>query len=410
MKTKNKFLRVITLLPLCLVLLGMFAVFYNKASAMVVRSGEEYKLDKHSTLEDDLYVVAVKNLSLFGSTTGDVFAGGTNVDQTGTIGQDALLLGGTVNVDGAITGDVRVIGGDITVKGTIDEDAVLIGGSVKIDKSAVIKGDVFVIADYFILEGEVDGLVEIHAKAGVIKGKVGKGVGATVKESLSITGDSVIGGNVTYKAPIKAVISDTSHIEGNVTYEEVQQKSTASGFNFNAFGFMMHLLILVISATFLVYFFPSQSKKMVDIAVEGNAVSKILKGLLLLFVWLIANMLLIVFTVTIIPGTLLMLVYIFAVIVASMLSPVIAGVVLARWFKKPDEEMNLAWVSFGAIVLVTLTLLPVVGALVRIMLFLLAFYSVSIMLYIGVWEKRNIVACVKESDYTEDINEEENEE
>ncbi len=406
MKIKNTFPEITILILFYVALFGSFVLFTHKTNAMVVRSAEEYKLDKYSTLEDDLYVVVVKNLYLFGSTTGDVFAGGTDIEQTGAIGQDALFLGGVIDMGGVIVGDARLLGGDVIVSGTVGEDAVLVGGTVKIAKNAVIKGDVFVVADYFVLEGEVDGLVEIHAKASEIKGKIGKGLGATVKESLSITGDSIIGGDVAYKAPIKAVISDTSHIKGKVMYEKMQQKDATSIFNFNAFGFMMRLLILIISATFLVYFFPLQSKKMVDISVDGNAVNKILKGLLLLFVCFIVSLLLVVFTITIIPGILLMLVYIFAIVVASMLSPVIAGVVLARWFKKTDEEMNLEWVSFGAIILVLLTLVPIIGVLVRTMLFLLAFYSVCIMLYTGVWTKRKIIVSEEKSNHnTEDINE-----
>jgi uncharacterized protein involved in cysteine biosynthesis len=72
---------------------------------------------------------------------------------------------------------------------------------------------------------------------------------------------------------------------------------------------------------------------------------------------------------------------------ACALAPILAGTALAMWLKKEDGQ-KWHWVSLGAIALALLTLVPVVGWIVRLIVFLSALGITARLIHEHVWMHR----------------------
>jgi hypothetical protein len=74
---------------------------------------------------------------------GAAFIGGTVVVPAGTRVDEAVGLGGPVDVYGTVSGDVVALGDDIRIHpgGSVEGDAVALGGRVSVDEAAVVAGN-----------------------------------------------------------------------------------------------------------------------------------------------------------------------------------------------------------------------------------------------------------------------------
>jgi cytoskeletal protein CcmA (bactofilin family) len=385
MKTKFSINKLVAQMSFIAVLFIVGLAFAQTTHAMVVRAGESYTLDSYATLEDDLYVVG-ENVTSAGTTTGDFLALGSYVEQSGVVSDDVFILGGNVVVTGTVGGDLRIVGGKVYLNGHVTEDVVLAGGTVTIGKDAVIDGDLFVMADYLVLEGTVHGLVEMKARVAELQGTIGKDVRAGVWEALSLTKNAVVEGSLTYHAPREAFISETASVKGNVEFVQVDR--TASEKSIDLYGLLFYILLTVVGAVAFALFFPSQARTMTTKALSDGSGMRMLKGFFLFIAWPLASLLLIVTILGAIPGIILLGTFGTVFFVAMAFTPVLAGVFLARWMKKEKDELSPLWASLGAVSITLIAYLPVFGWIIRFLILLLAFYTVSHMLYEGVWVTR----------------------
>ena len=367
--------------------IGVGLLMPDVTHAMVIRGGETFELEPYTTLEDDLYV-AGKTVSLAGTTTGDVFAAGSQVAHSGVSTEDMLFAGGEVNVTGVVQGDLRVLGGEIILSGHVTEDVVLIGGTIHITEEAVIDGDVVVVGEYVSSKGTIGGIVEAYTR--VIEftgGSIGGSLRAYTRESLSVTGTTRIEGDLEYKAPHEAFVSETASVAGERLYTPLQTSRADNG-KVDIVKLIELILITVVAAVTLVFFFPAHTRALSDIALrKGNPINFV-KGFLILIFVPIVSLLVMITMIGIVPGFIMLSVYFVLVCVALALAPVLAGIFLARSFKKTSEELSLAWVSFGAIAFTLISILPFIGFAVRLLVFLLAFYATAVLLYEHVWVQR----------------------
>ncbi len=384
--------------------LCLYGLGTPSADAMVIRGGENYSLEDYTMLEDDLYVGAEKLVQLSGTTTGDVFALGSEVISDGIIEEDAFLAGGTVTLSGNITGDARVVGGNVLLEGHVGEDVIIGGGSIEIRESTVIEGDLFVFADYIDFRGEVHGKVVLNGRLIEIKGDIFNDVEVQVSESLSVMNNANIAGNLIYESSHEAFIPDTSVVQGEIQHDVMGGGSSTQG-SLDWMGAITSILIAVLSAVVLVFFFPSATKQMTATVFEEKPI-QVLKGLLLLFFWPIASVFLMVTILGVLPGMVLFMAYIISVVIALALAPVIAGVILARWLKRTDDEFTLSWVSFGAVTFTVIAFVPVLGWFARTLIFLFAFNAVCMYIYTTLWKNRSGNTEVPVTSATETATEE----
>lgn len=115
---------VLLLAVLALFLLAGCYPAVNSSDGLVV--GSSYRLDSGETLNHDLMVVG----------------GNVTLDQNSTVNGDVSVLGGNVNVDGSVNGDLTVMGGSVNldshavVQGTLNS----VGGSVRRASGSIVRG------------------------------------------------------------------------------------------------------------------------------------------------------------------------------------------------------------------------------------------------------------------------------
>jgi cytoskeletal protein CcmA (bactofilin family) len=353
---------------------------------MVIRTGETYSLESYTTLEDDLYIGA-GTVSLLGTTTGDVFVGGSHVTLKGVVGQDLLIFAGDVHITGNVLGDFRALSGEVHLDGHVTEDVFLGAGTVVISQGSVIDGDLFIYADNVEYRGVTEGEVKIHARVVQIKGVINGSADITVRESLSLVNTASIKGDLLYQSPKDAFIPNEESVEGKIHYNETTETSFGTGVNFISFA--LKLLMAVFASVLFVYMFPRYSRRIVDVVVTESPWN-VAKGGVLLLAWPIFSLMLIFTLLGTLLGFVMLFAFGFVCMLAAIFAPVIAGVILARWFKYEEDELKLAWVSLGAIVFVTISLISVIGFVVELLLFLFAFYAVCTLLYENIWKNRKL--------------------
>ena len=373
--------------------------------AAVVRTGAVYTLEEHATIESDAYLVG-ESVYVAGTVDGDVFVVASNAHVTGPVGEDAFVVAGKATIQPeSVEGDLRVVAGEVTVATEVREDVIIVGGTVRITEESVIDGDFIVYADHLEVDGTVHGYIEAHARSAIVRGNILGPAAFDTRESFAVTGAARIADTLTYRAPREAAISETVNVEGTIQYEPLVREDAESGME-QWIGFLMRALIMFAGAFLLLKLFPGLTRSMTGHVLSNNGTAA-LTGLLILIGVPFAVLLLAITVIGLIPALVLLCLYGIGILIACALSPVLAGVILARWFKHSDEY-HFGWAVIGAFALSFITLLPIVGVLVRLLVFLVALGTVYTFAYERVWKKRNDAAAPDTSHDHEQDDEENN--
>jgi cytoskeletal protein CcmA (bactofilin family) len=362
------------------------------AYGATIRVDESYTLEKETLLEGDLYTVG-KSVAVGGDVRGDVFSLATNADFSGLVEEDVFLVGGRVTLTGVVAGDARIVGGTVTVSGEIEEDLVIVGGTVRIAENTTVRGGLFVFADHLILEGVVQGPIEVRARTFDMRGKAEDRVTVVVRDAFSVTNDAVIDAELTYTAPRSALISGTATVTGQIHPTILGPVTDERGGDVGVY--VMQMIIFVASSLLFVFIFPRVGACITQGALTKGSGVRASIGFVALFsipVFAVVSMM----TLVLIPfGILMLFSYIALLALSIVLAPVCAGAILSYWVTKGRESTSYVWVAIGAIVIVLLPLVPVIGQLVRFLLFVLVLGSLLQYVYTSWWPLRRI--AVKET-------------
>jgi cytoskeletal protein CcmA (bactofilin family) len=306
----------------------------------------------------------------------------------GTIGSDAMLAGGTVDVRGPIAGDLRVAGGEVYVTGEIGGD--FAGGTVQVRPEASIKGDTVIFGDRVILDGTFEHGVTVRARSVEVHGTVKGPFNATVGESLAIYDNAHLDGGLTYTAQSKANISEKASIQGAPIFNQSKKNSekgagAIAASVFSLFGFI-GFLNLVVGTTLLAYFFPRFSKQVVD-RVLTDSKKTIATGFIVSIILPVGAILFFLTIVGFVFGALFGLGFLVLLALGKALIGVLAGALLAQWRTK-EVKVTWSWALWGAVVVYLVGIIPFIGWFVDIILFFAVAGALSHMVYEGWWKKR----------------------
>src|SRR3989344_3493653 len=120
--------------------IGIVLLLPSFTYAALIKGGEEYTLREDDSVFGDLYVGAGTAL-VSGTVSGDLSIGGGSVLYLGNTSGDVLIAGGRVLVDGPVAGNLRVYGGQVDIENSIGGSADISADKVNIGSRASIKGD-----------------------------------------------------------------------------------------------------------------------------------------------------------------------------------------------------------------------------------------------------------------------------
>lgn len=269
-----------------------------------------------------------------GTVKGDLGIFGSTIMVSGNVEQDLFVAGGNVQVTGHVSGDVRAFGGEIDLDGVVDGEVLSYGGMIKIGPHAKIQGDVNASGGNIV----VDPSAKILGKQNIIQGNDLKADQQSREVSNRPTG-------------LRSEIFEGAYWVGR-------------------FIFITGILLVIIIFSSL---YPKFFQQIGDTGTSKKDFWKNFGlGILLLIVTPIAAIISFITGIGILLGFILMVLYVGLILASMIFSGVLMGALLYRWIGK-SKKFQLSWMWWvGGIILINiLPLVPVIGALIGLIFFLL---------------------------------------
>ena len=370
-----------------IVIAGFGAV--STVSAATFRAGSEYTLAGNATVADNLYTAA-RDLVVVGEVQKDLLAAGASVVVQGKVGADAAIAGGSVDVRGPVVGDVRLVGGQLSLEGQVGGDFVAAGGTVVVKPNTRIEGDTVIFGDRVVLDGTFARGVTVRARSIEVRGTIKGPFDASAGESLAIYDTAHIEKGLTYTASNEAVISEHASVQGTTTFnksESVAARGVGPAF-VSVFGILGFLgfLSLTLCTALLALVFPRFCHTIVSRAI-GDSKKTIAVGFLVSIALPILIIALLVTIIGFVLSLLTGLALIVLIVMGKLLTGVLAGALLAQWRTK-EIKVTWTWALLGSVVVYLISLIPILGWFVAIMLFFAVAGSLSLLVYENWWRNR----------------------
>jgi hypothetical protein len=394
----------------------MVLLFSGTALAAEVLQGDPYILPRGEVVNDDLYVTG-SEVIIDGTVEGDVVVAGGYVEINGVVMGDLLAAGGAVVISGVIQDDVRAAGGGVILSGSVGDDFFAAAGGgwpgmmtiplssamqigdrnvpqgLQVASGATIGGDAYVAGGQGAVAGSVGGNLLAGMGTLTFSGQVAGDANLSA-QSLTVLDSALVQGELRYSAGGDTVIPEG--VAASVV-ERPPDAGTAASATPNPVVSLLRwlwrtaraLVGYLLAGWLLWSFAPRQITNPVAI-MEARPVEAGIIGLLvavavlpvaaaltflagLFWGWLL--------------GSAIMLLFIFGLVALLwLLSPIVTGLWVGRKLAHltggVDGELPRLLVGIAIIVLVArlLTVIPCVGDLAYLMI-----YLVSFALMVGSW-------------------------
>ncbi len=358
---------------------------------------ETYRLVEGEIVDDDLYIAAAE-IFIDGTVKGDLIAAASYIEigPNGVVEGDLWAAANGVVIHGTVLDDLRAVGSGVELTGTVADDAFLGAGSGQttfptgvgsqaitggLNVTGDIGGDIYVGAGEADISGAVGG--DFFGALGVLylSGTVGGDVDIQVGE-FSVSDAARIGGELTYAASEQLQIA--AGVARDIQYEALPASESTGGTTVGAiFGWIFRTVTIGIGVTILGWLLLRLRPNILvrpATAIQSNPVETGLYGLLaavaLIFIP-IASLILVAFTWAfwgVLPAIATFIFLVASSALVWFLSPLLTGYWLGE---KIGERLEgnyspLLLLLMGALLIVVLGRIPVLGWLVYLLSFLLA--------------------------------------
>ncbi len=187
-----------------------------QAQAIAFLSTNTYTVAKGETVANEQWIYAV-DATVDGNIQNDLFLmAGNRLELGGEFSQSVWGLGGGVFLTGKAKQNVRLSGKTIQVGGQIDGNLMALGDTIHVATNSVVKGDMKLLGNSIVLEGNTQGDVSITvSRIATISGKIGGNL-TIVAPEIILQSDTRVGGNLTYTSgkelvPAKGIVGGSLH-------------------------------------------------------------------------------------------------------------------------------------------------------------------------------------------------------
>ena len=198
-----------------LILLLPFALALQ-VQAITFLSTNTYSVAKDETVTNEQWIYTV-NATVDGNIQNDLFLlAGNRLELGGEFAQSVWGLGGNVSLTGTAQQNVRLSGKTIQVDGQIDGNLIALGDTIHAATNLVLKGDMKLLGNSIVLEGNTKGDVSITAtRIATISGKIDGNL-TIIAPEIILQNDTQIGGNLTYTSgkelvPRQGIVAGSLH-------------------------------------------------------------------------------------------------------------------------------------------------------------------------------------------------------
>lgn len=340
----------VVLIPaLLLVALPVYAADFvgNNTSGYSVPAGE--------TRTKDIYVGA-KQIDIAGAVNADANLAGQTILVGGTVEQDLIAAGQTMTVSGSVGHNIRAAGQSLTVSGKVHGDIIFFGESLTVAPGATVDGDILFFGQTLTISGQAMG--EVHAwgqDVAVTGGKTGSITAHAVAVTLT---NAQIAGDVTYYSDKELAKDAATTIAGAVTRVPLPAPMPSKEEPFAAIGWG-GLLMMLVMAALTVWLFKDAAHGLVDQAI-ARPVRSVFVGIAVLVAIPVASIILLITIIGLPLGFLMLFLYGALIIVAKVLTGILAGAVIAKMITK-EYQVTYVWAFVGVVALALIKFVPVIG-------------------------------------------------
>ena len=356
---------------------GNVMVAANEKVANLYAAGNLLTID--ADVSKSLYLGG-NTLNINGDVANDLKAGGNTILVKGNIGGSAHLGGGTVLIDGQIADDLFVGGGVVTISNTAKVGGGLYVGGGTVDLQAPVTGDAFVGGKKVIINSTINGNVKVEA------------------DELILGDKAVLKGNFNYTSSREVEMAKNATIAGVVDYKKMDQerfnfqeksgnKEIASIFGAFAVGIWVMKLFFALISSFTVFLLLTKLLKNSYKELSTNFWANVVIGFTLMIMLPITSIILFLTIFGIWLAGLNLLVFGLLMMLAEATASIMFGLWLMKLFAKKNVELSWKPVLLGALVLPTISMIPVVGCLICFIFLLASFGSYYQMFYKHVLKK-----------------------
>jgi hypothetical protein len=325
----------------------------SPASALYIKTGDNIVISEDTIIDDNLFVSG-DDVVVSGKVNGDLIAFGGDIILNGEVNGNIIVAGGNVTVSGTAR-NVFVAGGDVSIAGVIKNDLFAGCGQLYIDKNSRIGKDAFLGCGDAKIAGK------IYRDLGVAAGNLMIAPGALIKGKLAYSVDTY---DLSKEAKVMGTI--TSYARPNYRQQAAQFMAGVA-----LVSKIVSFLAIFIIGVLAIIFLPNQVK-LVSARMVNRFWKSLVWGIISLLVIPIIALLLCITLVGIPLGAILVALYIFGIYVAGIFISVVIG--KAIFDRIGMKGISLIWSLFlGLIILTLLGLIPLLGWLIKLVLFLWAF-------------------------------------
>ncbi len=354
---------------------------------------------------ENLYI-AGGNITINAPVYGDLIIAGGTIIINDTVTKDILLAGGTVIFNGFVGDDVRCIGGNIHIVKNVTGEVVVSGGRITIDKGVTI-GGLIAGGGNITIDGDVKG--ELRGTFGnlVLNGSVSGNLnarGGSITVNGTINGKSLLSARHIILGPRAVFNNDVRYWtkqhdldftpnmkNGKAEFDPILRIRSSKWYYLGSTSLktlawylgMALLMILIIQ-----YLFSSTMRKAAN-TVFNHSLKSLGMGLLFLLVIPVTALVAFVTVVGVPVGLLLLFGYISLLLLATVISSVVAANWINNRNNKKWNNWRLGFVAFGVFILFKfISLTPVAGVVIMILLVCISFGSILVNVQ---WKRRQAV-------------------
>ncbi len=334
-------------------------------------SGE--MVTKRGSVDDDYYA-AGGTIDINALISGDVVVAGGELFIGNHIKGDVIAAGGSVDLRGDIEDDVRTAGGDLTIDANIGDDLIASGGRITVTSSSTIGGDAWLAGGDVNVAGTISKDLMVGAGSVRISGFVHGDVMIEAGEVYILEG-AFIDGDLHYRSPHEANIHADAKINGKVTFEQVEWDQPHRGAG------IFFIITMIVAAFTLYKLFPGFTMSAAG-RISADPLKSLGAGLLVLIIIPFAAAFLTGIVVGIWVGVSLMLLYLVALLTGFLVSCFFVGDWTARRFNKDVSTTGRRFISVALTILVLgfLKCIPLIGGLLVFALLLSGLGAVAMQL------------------------------
>lgn len=323
-----------------------------------------------------LFMRSAESIVIDGTVDGDVIVAGSDVTINGTVNGSVYAAGDTVRITGPVKGNIHAAASEVIYSGRTEGTLFLAGMKVATEASARAN-NAFMAGSTVAVAGEYAG--SLYAAGSQVE------VSAKIRQNASLAGGQIkitdkaqIDGNMKYASDQEATVANDRAVAGSISRVSTPQPSAADRFMARLAETFYWLVANILFAAVVLRFAPKLLLPAEDAFTE-QPLNNILKASAFLFLVPI-GIVLGLFTIIGIPLMLILgLLYILTLVLAPTAAAHWLGRLVWRLQAKGTEATQRLRLSYGQevaaagvgfLIAAIIGLVPVVGGLVSLALFL----------------------------------------